>query len=596
MRPFVTNLAARVGVLLAATAVLLTTAVQAQAPAWAWGLQSTNPAPADGSMAFGNAVATDAAGRVYVGGEYGQDRFMIPPATRSFSSAGTVGPGVGGLVAQATGAGQWAWVTAFTSSGSTATANRQVRVTSLAVTPAGEVYVAGLVQGRSVLAGGLTASLGSTEEGLFVVRLTSTGTVQWLRAVEGRFVYPNLGLDPSTGGVVLADLYADAPTFGSTTLPANVGLNGDLPVVARLSAAGLWTSAVAAAGTGGFERPSILAVGPAGQVAIGGGQVPGTLTLGGLSRTVPAGPTSRFVVAQLSATNQWQWLTGSTGGDESQLFGLAYARSGRLWASGGGTAGTTVGSLALAPASSPTAPGYAGFVGQLEATGQWRSTQALTTAGPGYAAFGFVQVDAADNAVVLGILGGNAGATQAQVGGQAVAVAANAVSFYVAGLNAAGQWRYVATVPPATPSNNYYTGGIALDAAGNLYLGGGLEGSATFGNDVLMGTPRTTATGFRAGDVILAKLPNAAPLAARFPSVLTPLALYPSPAHHAATLRLSAPAATPETLRIVDGLGRTVWTQTLPVAALETALDLTTLTPGLYLVRVGTATARLVVE
>ena len=65
------------------------------------GYQFLNPTPADGTLASGNAVATDAAGHVYVGGSFGEDAPGTALATRTLPGAGTLGPGRGGFVAQA---------------------------------------------------------------------------------------------------------------------------------------------------------------------------------------------------------------------------------------------------------------------------------------------------------------------------------------------------------------------------------------------------------------------------------------------------------------------------------------------------------------
>ena len=73
------------------------------------------------------------------------------------------------------------------------------------------------------------------------------------------------------------------------------------------------------------------------------------------------------------------------------------------------------------------------------------------------------------------------------------------------------------------------------------------------------------------------------------------LRLFPNPAHAAATLRLPATAA-PTEIALLDALGRPVRRYPVPAHATEAALDLRGLPAGLYVLRAGAASVRLVVE
>ena len=595
MRVAFTSWLARAGGLLTAVAVLFAIPAAAQPAAWAWGLQSTNPTPTDGTNAHGNAVATDAAGRVYVGGEFGEDAGNPPLATRAFGSAATLGPGAGGFVAQATGAGQWAWATALTATAPNSFGRTEVRVTGLAATPGGDVYATGLVRGAGLAAGGQTASLSGGDDGLFVARLTSAGAVTWLRVVAGRFLEPSLAADPSTGGVVLADLYEGTPTFGAFALPTNSRSNGNFPFVARLSAAGTWTAAVAATGTGGVDHLARVAVGPAGQVALGGMQLPGSLVLGGLTRTVLPGSFGSFFVAQLGPANQWEWLAGSTSSSESSTRQTAYTTAGELWVSGAGDAGTTVGSLVLATGFGTGNTGTVGFVAKLSATGQWQIAQAAVPITSGFTGFSSLAVDAAGNALALGYLVGSPGQGQAQLGAQTLTLPANGILFFLASLNAVGQWRYVAALPSAAIPTGFFPLAIALDAPGNLYFTGSLRGGLMLGSSILAGSNDNGTPSPQGSDVVLGKLPNAAPLASRPTAPAAALALFPNPARGRVMLALPAAAAA-RPVRVLDALGRVVGGGTVPAQATAAHLDLRGLPAGVYGVRVGAAVARLVVE
>ncbi len=78
-------------------------------------------------------------------------------------------------------------------------------------------------------------------------------------------------------------------------------------------------------------------------------------------------------------------------------------------------------------------------------------------------------------------------------------------------------------------------------------------------------------------------------------AALAALALFPNPARTAAILTLP-PAPAPRPVQVLDALGREVRQALLPAQATETSLNLAGLAPGVYAVRVGAATARLLVE
>ena len=598
-----TSWMARLGGLLAAVGLLCTTPAAAQAPAWQWGLQSTNPNSTDSSYAAGMALATDAAGRVYVGGTFDSGAPGRPGATRQFAGAGPAVPGRGGFVAQATAGGQWAWVVPVLAQGPSTFGQATAEVTGVAVGANGDVYISGTVAASGVAVGNVSQPLPSPGAALFVARLNSAGQCQWVQVVAGGFRVPVLAPDPSTGGLVMACTYYGSPTIGGVALPPVLVGSSRLPCVARLTAAGQFTTAATPTGVVEMVGEVGLAVGPAGQVALAAQFVGGTLAFGSIRQTSRVGCDGSYLVAQLSPANQWDWARSNDTGRESAATGVAYAANGDLWVSGFGGTGTVVGPLPLVAGPTVFTLHTAGFVGRLSATGQWQAAWQVSPNGVGTVAFAGLRLDGQERPVAIGTLRGVFGPVQAPVGSQVLVAAQDENQYFAARLDGAGQWQLLATVPLATIANGLRTGQpvrspgfTALDRNGNLYLTGILSGSLALGNTLLSGTVGKASPFNRSGDAVLLKLANAAaPLATRAPA-LTALALYPSPAHHTATLRLPAPAATPETVSIVDNLGRPVQTANLLAGALETTLNLTGLAPGLYLVRVGAATARLVVE
>jgi hypothetical protein len=586
--------------LLVALLLSLSQRGMAQTPTWQWGLQTTNPTPTDGSPAASNAVATDAAGHVYVGGSFGYLAFPTLNTTRTFANAGTLGPGRGGFVAQATATGQWTWVTGVIPFGTGSSSPYNAQVTSVAVTATGEVYAAGTVQGTSVQVGSQTAALTSTNTSVFVARLSSSGVCQWLRVVDGRFISPALAADPSTGGVVLAGGYVGTPFFGNTLLPASGSASALF--IARLSAAGQWLGTAVSTGTAGLLPESsvnisvAIAVGAAGQVGVVCNRLAGNFTLGATTLPVPSGTNAAVAVAQLSPTNQWQWAVGTSGSIQSFVFGAAYTSTGALWFNGQGAVGTVVGPITLNGTSSTTPVSVTGFLGQVSATGQWNLVQQLPPSSSGQTACAVLTVDGADNAVTIGGVRGYNGPVQVSVGSQTLTASSASLLLFVASLSPSGQWHYVSSVPASTLANGFYPLAIALDGSGSLYMSGALRGTLSLGSTTLTGSYPPNATGLFFGDVVLGKLINATVLAARSTGLANNLVCVPNPARQQATLRLPPTATAAPFVTLTDALGRLVRTYRVPAPTGSLVLDLADLRAGLYLVRYGEMTSRLLVE
>lgn len=578
--------------LLSALIALLILPVAAQTPTWQWGLQTINPTPLDGTEAEATSVATDASGRVFVGGTLSYQSTPVINVTRSFGSAGIFGPGQGGFVAQVTPAGAWAWFTSVQPLGISTAGIQSATITAVAVTPAGDVYAAGYADAATLQVGSVSEPLANSGRAVFVARLNSAGVCQWLRPVESTNTDPRLAFDPSTGGVVLAGTYQNSPRFGSFALPTGA----EALFVARLNPTGQWVGAVATAGS-----PNILSsyynitVGPAGQVAVVGSQRAGSLTFGPTTLTTTATNGGTYFVAQLSPANQWQWAVGGSGSLLNTIYAADYTPAGALWVSGGGMAGTVVGPTTLVTGNPGSTSCRSGFVGQLSATGQWGTVQQLSPPNSASSIFINLKSDAAGKAIVLGGLQGDGVLEQVPLGNHVVTAPPDGVALFMASLTGTGQWQYLADVPPPAPNGRLNPSGLALDGSGNLYLSGALQGGMTVGSSMLQGTYNGNPNFSRGYDAVLLRLANITALASRPATALSSLACFPNPARTQATLRLPA-ASEAATATLLDAQGRTVRTYPLSAHATTATLDLSGLAPGLYVVRCGAATGRLVVE
>jgi len=114
---------------------------------------------------------------------------------------------------------------------------------------------------------------------------------------------------------------------------------------------------------------------------------------------------------------------------------------------------------------------------------------------------------------------------------------------------------------------------------------------------------QASTAGTLQGRFVLVLNPTQAPLATAIGQLALGLGLYPNPAHGSAQVSLPAvPGASQATLTLVDALGRVVRRQSvgLSAAGALTAIDLSSLAPGVYALRTQagaeTAVRRLVVE
>jgi len=115
---------------------------------------------------------------------------------------------------------------------------------------------------------------------------------------------------------------------------------------------------------------------------------------------------------------------------------------------------------------------------------------------------------------------------------------------------------------------------------------------------VIRRTANRLAAGPLCGDAPAATIAftTATALATQAATEASTFTLAPNPARDRATLTLAAPLPQPTAMQVLDALGRPVRQQALPARATTAVLDLTGLPAGLYLVRGGGATGRLVVE
>lgn len=520
-------------------------------------------------------------------------------------------------------------------------------VNDIVVDGAGGYVVTGSFTGTMTLG---TFTLTNANSDIFVARLNAAGA--WTQAVSaggtGTKTVRALALDAGGGVVVAGNFSSATATIGSVTLTnsSTQPTNEDM-FVARLSAAGQWTQAVQAGGPS-IDVISDLVVNPAnGTATVVGYFVGGTCAFG--PRSLTGASSSALFVARLNTSGTWTQAVGVTStGAPNSASGVALDAAGNAVVCGFFQGGGTVqfGSTTLT-SSSATA-----FVARLSVAGTWTQAVQAATGSGGFAAAGQVAVDAAGNVVIAGNFRdasvsfststltytapfdnlfvarlSSAGvwtqAAQAVDSGRSfpnsISLAADgsvwmagqfgsplirfgtttltnpsttpippsttpSVDIFVARLSAAGSWTYATQ---AGGLNDDFPSTVLLDGNRLLVTGGFGPAPASFGALTL--TTSGNAAGFVAGlgGGVLNTAPAVAPV---------PLGLAPNPASAATRLTLPGSSEAARTVLVLDMLGRAVRRQQVPAHSSAIDLAVAGLPKGLYMVRCGEATGRLLVE
>jgi hypothetical protein len=359
--------------------------------------------------------------------------------------------------------------------------------------------------------------------------------------------------------------------------------------VAKLLDSGTTATVAWAQRGGGSEEDNFEKLVVNGTDVLVAGGFKGTASFGALPTTITSAGNRDVLVAKLTdlgASAQYTWVQRAGGADNEYLRGLAVNGSSLYVAGDFSGATSTFGAATLQNASSTT--GNDAFVAKLTDAGSSASfTWAQQVSGTGY--------DEADALLVRGTsvyVAGHFSSTTATFGALSLTNggAARTYDVFVARLQDAGSTCSFAWVQRGGSADNDYCRTLA--SSGTTLLVGGSAGlPASFGTQVLAGTSSSGAGFF-------ATITDATGLATAAPVALAEDALYPNPAHGAATVRVPVAKGT-ATLTLLDGLGRTVRTQ-LAATGQDYALDLAGLAPGVYALCVqagaAVATQKLVVE
>lgn len=442
-----------------------------------------------------------------------------------------------------------------------------------------------MFEGATATIGSVTLTNASTQStpspDMFVARLSTSG--QWTQAVQagGPSIdsVTDLAVNSTNGtATVVGSFVGGTCTFGTRTL---TGASSNALFVARLNTSGTWAQAVGVVSSGAPNAASGVALDAAGNAVISGYRFGGGSVQFG-SITLNSSSTVAFV-ARLNVAGTWtQAVQATTTGGFVAGGPLAVDANDNVVLTGNFRNGPAN----FGPYTLTYTPDFDNmFVARLSSSGVWTQAAQIVDCGRDFPNSLSL---AADGSVWVA---GQFGSPIARFGTTTLTnpsttpippSTALTVDVFVARLSAAGSWTYAAQ---AGGLNDDYPTAVLLDGSRVLVAGAFGPAPASFGALTLT-TPANTA-GFIAGL-------GGGVLSTTSAAVAT-LALAPNPATEATRLTLPADPS-PRLVQLLDALGREVRRQ--PVAANVTFVDLPLagLTAGVYVVRCGLATKRLLVE
>ena len=536
---------------------LLTFTSQAQIPGVTWASGGTGPYATYDRSAYSNSITSDAAGNTYVTGEFSD---TLTLGTVQLVSKGSYDI----YVAKLDAAGHYQWAVQAT--------GRQTDMSNgIALDKAGNVYITGYTEGYELDFGPHKLTNPGFGAAMYVAQLNPTGN--WQRVTmasspSNTFSYTvseALAVD-NAGAVYVTGGLNGTVQFGSTKLS-----NGGYGVfVAKLGPTGTWEWATAAGGVYDFGRA--IAIDQAGNPYITGYFESLRVTFGAFTLTNRG--SEDIFVAKLTAAGTWQWVAQGGGRYSDSGRGIVVDPAGNAYVTGvTGEKAPQFGTITPPKADDSSDL----FVAKLDAAGTWQWVSLGGSAGQDYGAGILLQ---GNTLTVAGTLGG----PTARFGAlPPVAVSGDADAGIIR-LDTDGQWQWVLA-----------TGGMGGDYALGVAAGPQEEArivgffrapSTTFGATALVGGALIDEYNNRFADAqfVLA----VAELAQRSPSGLT---LWPNPSQgtvYATGLEAGQP------VQVFDSRGRLVAADARPTYEVQ-GLALPTLAAGMYVVRCGSQTKKLII-
>jgi ELWxxDGT repeat protein len=208
---------------------------------WQWAVKAGGSTSND----WGNSIGVDSSGNSYVTGEFG--------GTMLFGSISITSSGSSEIfIAKLSSTGSWQW--AVKAGGSSTDKGKGIAIDS-----SGNAYAIGSFQGTATF--GSTSLTSSAYNDIFVAKLSSSGSWQWVVKAGGSSSDNGMGIAvDSSGNAYVTGYFLGTATFGNTSLTSNGGSDA---FIGQVDSSGNWVWANNGGGTGSDEGTSI-ALGSAG--------------------------------------------------------------------------------------------------------------------------------------------------------------------------------------------------------------------------------------------------------------------------------------------------------------------------------------------
>lgn len=494
------------------------------------------------------------------------------------------------FVAKRSAAGNWEWIQTVQSAGAV----------GIAVDGQGNVIVAGsftdTVRFGSTVLYNTQVVQQTGSQGAYIAKLNGAGQWQWAqmigeysRTVRGRTLAQAVAVDGAGNTVFTGTFLAPAVYAGTTLLYNGDSTNRGVTdvFVAKVSASGQWLWAQSMGG-GGLDESTSLAIDGQGNTYLTGTSF-GNAPLGPL-RLLPTTNWWSSFVAKLNGAGQWQWGHGLVGGGRNTPFGV-YAtmrHDGRVLLAGGFNSDSLrVGTTTLLNAAGPNPPQRKAdvVVAEIDSAGQWQWAVQGGGRENEYIGRPFYR----DGRIYVG-----GSLSSASVFGSHYVPSFGPLSMLVATLDTLGtpaSWQHVLV---AAGGGTTLSRLLGFDNNGRLLLAGESDVATidlppfALPAQLVTGSFSVNQTAF----VARLRTDGLVGVSEAYASSVTALEIWPNPATD--VVRITGPA--PGTrVELLDLLGRIVGRGGVmpPAGALALPLGLAR---GVYVVRVGARTRRLVIE
>ncbi len=514
----------------------------------------------------------DAAGNVFVGGEFTSNTAL--PGTATFGGTVLTSPvdSSQGFIAKLSPTGQWLWAVPVGPRWEVGS-DRGTAVSGLALTPTNDVIATGVFTRRLQLGATTLVSAGDVDG--YVGRLSgATGQWTWAERFGGpsRDVSADLALTP-TGNVVLCGHFLSTQlTFGALTPLVLRAGQGSLFVAQLDGTTRQWQWATSARGNYS-NRATAVAVDGSGRIVVAGNFQSDSLAMGALpplaiTLGLSGVRSDDGFVAQLSPTGQWLWSRSCGNSTQDRIHTIALTAAGEVAIGGEYDGLVTIGPSTMSNTGS--------FVAKLSAAGQWQ--WAASISGGQYIELKQVAFDGSGQVLATGIF-----PTQRAFFRPNLLQLVGAGAF-VGRLSAAGNWQWALGVSGADAHS------VLPRANGHVLVAGRMVGNPT-----VFGPISLPLVGAHQNVFVATLVPTSVGLAEEA-AATAGFCLAPNPAHGTVRVELPAATATAVTVQLLDGVGRVVRTTPAGAGAAAVEVPLEGLATGLYVVRVGTWARRLLIE